>query len=81
MTALITSFWMIRTGATYHLHNRGECVTAVFAGVLGFLCAFIEFVAASVAAVGMAGAGTADELAHVREAVTAVFTIVVCHRL
>ena len=30
-------------------------MTAVFAGVFGFLSAFIEFVAASVTAVGMAG--------------------------
>lgn len=79
MRPFITSFWMIRTDATYHLHDRGEGVTAVFAGVFGFFCAFIEFVAAFVATVGMAGAGTADELAYVREAVTAVFTIVVCH--
>ena len=63
------------------MNDRCEGVNAVFAGVSGFFCAFIEFVAASVAAVGVAGAGGADELANVREAVSTVFTIVVCHRL
>ena len=55
MRPFITSFGMICPGATYHLHDRRECVTALFAGVIGFLSVFIEIVAVSVAAVGMAG--------------------------
>ncbi len=56
-------------------------MTAIPAGVFGFLCAFIEFVEASVASVRMARAGGADELSYVCEAVSAIFAIVVCHRL
>lgn len=37
------------------LHDRRECVTALFAGVIVFFSAFIELVAVSVVAVGMAG--------------------------
>ena len=52
-------------------------MTALFAGVIGFLSAFIELVAVSVAAVGMAGAGGGENLPDICEAVTAVFTIIV----
>ena len=55
-------------------------MTAVFAGVFGFPCTFVEFVAASVTSVGMAGAGGADKLSYVNEAMSTVFTIIVCHR-
>lgn len=79
MRPFITFFWMIHTGTTYHLHDRREGVSAVFTGVFGFLTTFIEFVAASVGAVGMARAGSADELSDVSEAVTAVFAIVILH--
>ena len=67
MRPFITSFGMICTGATYHLHDRWEGVTALFAGVIGFLSAFIELVAVSVAAVGMAGSRWQWEVAgHLR---------------
>lgn len=56
-------------------------MTAVFAGVFGFPCTFVEFVAASVTSVGMAGPGGADKLSYVNEAMSTVFTIIVCHRL
>ena len=56
-------------------------MTAVFAGVFGFPCTFVEFVAASVTSVGMAGAGGANKLSYVNEAMSTVFTIIVCHRL
>lgn len=56
-------------------------MSAVFACVFRFLCAFVEFVAASVTAVGMAGAGGADKLSYVNESMSTVFTIIVCHRL
>ena len=72
MRPVITSFWMICTGATYHLHDRRECVTALFAGMIAFFSAFIELVAVSVAAVGMAGAGGGENLPDICEAVTAV---------
>ena len=81
MRPFITSFGMICTGATYHLHDRWEGVTAVFAGVFGFPCTFVEFVAASVTSVGMAGAGGGDKLSYVSKAMSTVFTIIVCHRL
>ena len=55
-------------------------MTAVFAGVFGFPCTFVEFVAASVTSVGMAGAGGADKLSCVNEAMSTVFTIIVCHK-
>ena len=55
MRPFITSFWMICTGATYLLHDRCKGVSELFAGVIVFLSAFIELVAVSVAAVGMAG--------------------------
>ena len=72
---------MICTGGTCHLHDRCEGVTAVFAGVFGFPCTFVEFVAASVTSVGMAGAGGADKLSYVNESMSTVFTRIVCHRL
>ena len=81
MRPFITSFGMICTGATYHLHDRREGVTAEFAGVFGFPCTFVEFVAASVTSVGMAGAGGAAKLSCVNAAMSTVFTIIVCHRL
>ena len=81
MRPFITSFGMICTGATYHLHDRWEGVTAVFAGVFGFPCTFIELVAASVTSVGMAWAGGADKLSCVNESMSTVFTIIVFHRL
>ena len=55
-------------------------MSAVFAGVIGFLSAFVEFVAASVTSVGMAGAGGADKLSYVNEAMSTVFTIIVSHK-
>lgn len=80
MRTFITSFWMVCTGGTCHLHDRCEGVTAVFAGVFGFPCTFVEFVAASVTSVGMAGAGGADKLSYVNESMSTVFTIIVCHK-
>lgn len=80
MRPFITSIWMICTGATNHLHDRSEGVAAIFACVFGFLCAFVEFVATSVASFGMAGASRADELSYVSEAMSAVFAIIVCHK-
>ena len=80
MRPFITSLGMICTGATYHLHDRREGVTAVFAGVFGFPCTFVEFVSASVTSAGMAGAGGADKLSYVNKAMSTVFTIIVCHR-
>lgn len=81
MRPFITSFGMICTGATYHLHDRREGVTAIFAGVFGFPCTFVEFVSASVTSVGMAWAGGADKLSCVNESMSTVFTIIVFHRL
>ena len=52
-------------------------MTAVFAGVFGFPCTFVEFVSASVTSVGMAGAGGGENLPDICEAVTAVFTVIV----
>ena len=80
MRLFITSFGMICTGATYHLYDRREGVTAVFAGVFGFPCTFVEFVLASVTSVWMAGAGGADKLSCVNELMSTVFTIIVCHK-
>ena len=56
-------------------------MTAVFVGVFGFPCTFVELVAVSVAAVGMAGAGGGENLPDICEAVTAVFTVIVWHWL
>ena len=80
MRPFITSFGMICTGATYHLYDRREGVTALFAGMIVFFSAFIELVAVSVAAVGMAGAGGADKLSYINKAMSTVFTIIVCHK-
>ena len=55
-------------------------MSAVFAGVIGFLSAFVEFVATSVTSVGMAGAGGADKLSCVNESMSTVFTIIVRHK-
>lgn len=81
MRPFITSIWMIRTRTTYHLHDRREGVSAVFTGVFALLASLVELVTTSVASVGMTGAGGTDELPDVWEAVSAVFAIVVCHRL
>ena len=55
-------------------------MSAVFACVFRFIYAFVEFVAASVTAVGMAGAGGADRLSCVNESMSTAFTIIVRHK-
>lgn len=81
MISFVAAVGVVGAGATGHEHDGGEGATAVFAGVLGFLTAFVEFVTTSVAAVGMACTGGTDELPDVSEAVTAVFAIIVCHSI
>lgn len=81
MISLVTAVGVVGASCSGHEHDGGEGATAVFTGVLGFLTALVEFVTTSVAAVGMACTGGADELPDVSEAVTAVFAIVVCHSM
>lgn len=56
MRPLIAPFRMIRARATYHQHDGRELLSAILAGVFGLLAAFVEFVAAAIAAVRMSGA-------------------------
>ena len=52
---------MVDALSAYHHHDAGELLAAVLAGVLGFLGALIELVAAFIGAVRMAGTGGGGE--------------------
>lgn len=61
MRAFVRSLGMVDALSAYHYHDAGKLLAAILAGVLGFLGALIELVAAFVGTVRMAGTGGGGE--------------------
>lgn len=55
MRAFVRSLGVVDALPAYHHHDAGELLAAVLTGVLGFLRTFIEFVAAFIGTIRMAG--------------------------
>lgn len=75
MIPFIASFRMSRAWGSTHLEDGVELMTAILAGVFGFLRTLIEFVRALVCAIGMTGTGRGSEDANRRELVSAILAI------
>ena len=79
MFALVRSIRVPEAGSGGELGKRRGFLPAVFAGVLGFLIAFVESVFAFVRPIRMTKACAAGQGAHSGGLLTAIFTVIVAH--
>ena len=77
VAALVCAVGMVGAGAAHHHHDGGKLFAAVLAGVRGLLGAFVELVAASVGAVGVARASGRRQLLHSGELMSAILELVI----
>ncbi len=79
MFAFVRTIRVPEAGSGGELRKRRGFLSAVLAGVLGFLVAFVESVFAFVRAIRVTMACAVGQGAHRRGLLTAIFTIVVAH--